>query len=170
MSVAVKDDPKLWASVKAKWMKGSKGGPAGKWNARKAMLAVNEYKSHGGGYVGKRDPNNSLKKWQKEDWGYAGPGGRYLPKAVRVSLTPAERRRENALKRGKLGQWVPYSKSVNEKMKAKGIYGKKAVPKTDTAPKKKTAPKKADTKKKTVPKKAAPKKKTAPKCKSRAKK
>ncbi|MEL0212664.1 MAG: hypothetical protein VW891_19130 [Novosphingobium sp.] len=140
MSVAVKDNPKLWASVKAKWLKGGKGGPAGKWNARKAMLAVNEYKRRGGGYVGKRDPNNSLKKWQKEDWGYAGPGGRYLPKEVRDSLTPAERRRENALKRGKLGQWVPYSKSVNEKMKAKGIYGKKAAPKRKP-PAKKAAPK-----------------------------
>jgi hypothetical protein len=121
MSIAVKADPALWAEVKNKWMKGSKGGPAGKWNARKAMLAVNEYKRRGGTYIGKRT-GNSLRKWQKEDWGYVSPGGRYLPKKVRDELTPAERRRENALKKGKKGQWVPYSTSVNEKMKATGIY------------------------------------------------
>jgi len=107
MSVAVKDDPTLWASVKAELMKGSKGGPAGKWNARKAMLAVNEYKRRGGGYVGKRDPYNSLKKWQKEDWGYADPGGRYLPKAVRVSLTPRSAGARMLSSRGSLASGSP---------------------------------------------------------------
>ena len=121
--IAEKDDPALWARVKSKWLEGEKGGPAGKWNARKAMLAVTEYKNKGGGYVGRRDPANSLKKWEKEDWGYAGKNGRYLPKKVRDALTPTERRRENALKRGRKGENISYSDSVNEKMRAAGIYG-----------------------------------------------
>lgn len=111
--------------MKKKWLRGEKGGEAGKWNARKAMLAVAEYKARGGGYVGPRDRENSLKKWEKEDWGYidGDQGGRYLPAAVRAALTPAERRRENEKKRGKKGEWVPYSGSVVAKMRRAGIFG-----------------------------------------------
>ena len=123
MPTAVRNDPKLWESVKKKWLKGEKGGVAGKWNARKAMLAVAEYKKRGGGYVGDRDPNNSLTKWSKQDWEYVAMGGRYLPKKVRDMLSPAEKRRENSLKRGMKGVRVPYTASVNAKMRAAGIYG-----------------------------------------------
>ena len=122
-SSAVRNDPKLWESVKKKWLKGEKGGVAGKWNARKAMLAVAEYKKRRGGYVGDRDPNNSLTKWSKQDWEYVATGGRYLPKKVRDMLSPAEKRRENSLKRGMKGVRVPYTASVNAKMRAAGIYG-----------------------------------------------
>ena len=77
----------------------------------------------GGGLRRPARPCNSLKKWQEEDWGYAGEeGGRYLPKAVRDALTPAEKRRENRLKRGRLGENVPYSPGVNKKMREAGIY------------------------------------------------
>jgi len=119
MSIAVKLDPGLWARVKQKWTKSAKGGVAGKWNARKAMLAVAEYKKRGGRYAGRRAPHNSLKKWERENWGYISwdHTGRYLPAAVRRALTPAERRRENALKRGHAGEWIPYSASVREKMR-----------------------------------------------------
>ena len=122
MTTAERDDPQLWESVKKKWLRGAKGGVAGMWNARKAMLAVGDYKRQGGGYVGKRDPKNSLTKWGKEDWGYVVPGGRYLPKTVRDVLTPAEKRLENARKRGKKGVRVSYTASVNAKMRAAGIY------------------------------------------------
>ena len=123
-TVAVKANPELWEEVKNKWMKGAKGGPAGKWNARKAMLAVNEYKRRGGKYKGKKDPQNSLKKWEKEKWGYidGDKSSRYLPKKVRESLTAAEKKKEKSLKKGKKGKNISYSKSVNAKMRKAGIY------------------------------------------------
>jgi len=136
-AVAVKKNWALWARVKAAWLRSGKGGVAGKWNARKAMLATQEYKRRGGRYVGPRSPANSLKKWERESWGYvdgedsqgeSNPAGRYLPAAVRAALTPAEKRRENALKRGRAGERVPYSPSVRAKM------GLRARPRGATKP------------------------------------
>jgi len=129
----VRTDPRLWELVRQKWLRSESGGVAGKWNARKAMLAVQEYKRRGGRYVGPRAANNSLKKWEREQWGYidGDATGRYLPAAVRAALTPAEKRREKRLKRGRPGEWVPYSASVNAKMRRAGIYGRRAM----TAPK-----------------------------------
>ena len=40
----IRSNPKLWESVKKKVTKGSKGGKPGQWSARKAQLAVAEYK------------------------------------------------------------------------------------------------------------------------------
>ena len=120
---AERTDPALWERVKRKWLRGEKGGLPGVWNARKAMLAVGEYKRRGGGYVGPRRPGNSLKKWEREDWGYVNgdPAGRYLPAEVRRRLTPAEARAENARKRGRKGEWVPYSEGVLAKMRRAGV-------------------------------------------------
>ena len=121
--IAIKSNPKLWESVKKKWIRGSKGGPAGKISARKMQLAVKEYKSRGGKYKSsKPKTRTSLYKWTKEDWGYVSPKlgksrrGRYLPKIVRKSLTKKERSIENKRKGYKRGKWVPYSKSVTKKM------------------------------------------------------
>lgn len=170
MSVAVRDKPKLWAEIKNKWHRGSKGGVAGKWNARKAMLAVQEYKRRGGGYIGRRSPSNSLKKWELEKWDYIDndPTGRYLPESVRRRMTPAEKRRENSLKRGRLGEWVPYSKSVNAKMQKAGVYSRRrAAAKTAVVRRtttKKTAVRRTATKRpavKRAPKKAPTKKAVA---------
>lgn len=121
--MAKKANPQLWQQIKDAWMRGAKGGPAGKWNARKAQLAVQEYKRRGGTYLGRKDPSNSLRVWTREDWGYVDGDakGRYLPKAVRDALTPAERARENARKRGKKGRNVPYSESVTRKMRQAGV-------------------------------------------------
>ena len=129
MPVTVRTDPRLWERVRRKWLRSASGGVAGKWNARKAMLAVQEYKRRGGGYVGRRAANNSLKKWERERWGYidGDATGRYLPAAVRAALTAAEKRREKRLKRGRPGEWVPYSASVNAKMRRAGIYGRRAA-------------------------------------------
>ena len=126
--VAVKANPRLWESLKKKIQSGSKGGPKGKWSARKSQLLVKAYKSRGGKFKGKKSRNNSLSKWSREKWDYISKSGRkskrgrYLPEKVRKSLTPAEKRRENKKKGSKRGKNVSYSKSVNKKMKKYKIY------------------------------------------------
>ena len=73
----------------------------------------------------------SLKKWTSQKWDYVSKGdkkkpkskrGRYLPKSVRDSLTPAQKAYENRKKRKatKAGkQKAKYSKSVRRKMRGK---------------------------------------------------
>ena len=73
----------------------------------------------------------SLKKWTSQKWDYLSKGdkgkprskrGRYLPKSVRESLTPAQKAYENRKKRkaSKAGkQRASYSKSVRKKMRGK---------------------------------------------------
>jgi hypothetical protein len=127
-TIAKKANPKLWESVKNKVLRGSKGGPAGKWSARKAQISVAEYKSRGGKYIGKKSKSNSLSKWSREKWDYISPSsrrskkGRYLPERVRKSLTKRERSIENRRKGSRRGKNVPYSRSVAKKMKRAGIY------------------------------------------------
>lgn len=102
---AERDDPALWERVKAEVTAGSKGGRAGQWSARKAQLAVAEYKKAGGGYRGKRRDDNSLHQWTEEDWGTASgrdsgdTGERYLPKKAREALSKDEYARTTATKR-----------------------------------------------------------------------
>jgi hypothetical protein len=148
-TVAIRTNPRLWEAVKKKWLRSARGGVAGKWNARKAMLAVQEYKRRGGGYVGRRDKNNSLKKWEREQWGYidGDPSGRYLPAAVRKKLTTREKQREKRLKRGRVGTVVPYSASVNAKMRRAGIYGSVARKRRPAAAPRKRRPAAAPRKK-----------------------
>ena len=73
----------------------------------------------------------SLKKWTAQKWDYITKSdkkkpkkkrGRYLPKSVRQSLTPAQKAAENRKKRkatkaGKVR--AKYSKTVRKKMKNK---------------------------------------------------
>ena len=47
----IRSNPKLWESVKKKVTRGSKGGKSGQWSARKAQLAVAEYKKRGVKYA-----------------------------------------------------------------------------------------------------------------------
>jgi hypothetical protein len=121
--VAIKSNPKLWERIKNRVKAGSKGGPKGKWSARKSQLLVKAYKSAGGKFKGKKSRNNSLSKWSREKWDYINKSGRkskrgrYLPEKVRRSLTPSEKRRENRRKGSKRGKWVSYSKSVTKKMR-----------------------------------------------------
>lgn len=102
---AERDDPKLWDRVKKKVTAGTKGGKAGEWSARKAQLAVAEYKKAGGGYVGRRDADNSLHQWTEEDWGTRSgkpsgeTGERYLPAGARKALSKADYDRTTAKKR-----------------------------------------------------------------------
>lgn len=117
--MVVRTDPALWERVKKELTE--KAG--GKWSARVAQQAVQEYKKRGGGYKGAKPKDNSLVKWTSESWGYAGKEGksRYLPKKVREALTPALRAKENRLKGSKLGQNVAYSAELVKLMKEKGI-------------------------------------------------
>lgn len=104
-TTAKRSDPALWERVKDEVTAGSKGGKAGEWSARKAQMAVAEYKTRGGGYVGKKDPHNSLHEWTEEDWGSKSgkPSGetheRYLPKDAREALSDKDYARTTAKKR-----------------------------------------------------------------------
>jgi hypothetical protein len=95
---AERTNPKLWEEVKDEVKQGSKGGEAGEWSARKAQLAVQEYKKRGGGYSGQKSGENALKRWTDEEWATKSgqpsgeTGERYLPKAARETLTDDEYR------------------------------------------------------------------------------
>ncbi|TCP32685.1 hypothetical protein [Sphingomonas sp. BK235] len=102
---AEKTDPDLWETVKDEITAGAKGGRKGQWSARKAQMAVAEYKKRGGGYKGGKDADNSLHQWSEEDWGTKSgatseeSGERYLPKKAREALSDKEYARTSAKKR-----------------------------------------------------------------------
>ena len=60
MASAVKTKPAMWKRIVASVKAGSKGGPKGKWSARKAQLATARYKKAGGGYKGAKSSSNRL--------------------------------------------------------------------------------------------------------------
>jgi hypothetical protein len=102
---AERTHPDLWEEVKAEVKEGEKGGKAGEWSARKAQLAVHEYKRRGGGYKGRKADDNALTQWTEEEWGTKSgkaseeTGERYLPKAAREALTDEEYRATSREKR-----------------------------------------------------------------------
>jgi Rho termination factor, N-terminal domain/Family of unknown function (DUF5872) len=102
---AEKADPKLWDKVKNKVQREDKGGKPGQWSARKAQLAVHDYKAAGGSYKGKKSADNHLTQWTREEWGTKSgkpsgeTGERYLPKQARKTLSDAEYKRTTAKKR-----------------------------------------------------------------------
>ena len=112
---AEKTDPALWDTVKAEITQGNKGGKAGQWSARKAQMAVQLYKQRGGDYVGDKTEDNHLVQWTEEEWGTKSghasgeTGERYLPKAAREALSPAEYRRTTRKKRADTAKGKQYS-------------------------------------------------------------
>jgi hypothetical protein len=190
-SSAEKTDPKLWEQVKRRVTRSAKGGDPGEWSARKAQMAVQEYKKAGGGYVGKKKEDNSLRQWTKEDWGTRSgkaskkSGERYLPKAAREKLSQEEYDRTTAKKRADTAKGKQFSaqpKDVAKKAAGTRKTGtaarkpatrkastattrKPATRKASAAPRKpaaKAAPKRATgTARKPAPRKAAPKRSTA---------
>ncbi|KAA2244363.1 hypothetical protein [Salinarimonas soli] len=104
-ATAKKSDPTLWERVKAEITKGDKGGDPGEWSARKAQMAVQEYKRRGGGYEGRKSDDNHLVQWEHEEWGTKSgkpsgeTGERYLPKDARKKLSDSEYKRTTAKKR-----------------------------------------------------------------------
>ena len=124
MSEAERTDPDLWETVKDEITKGDKGGDPGQWSARKAQMAVQEYKRRGGGYDedGPSKEDTHLHEWTEEDWGTKSggesgeTGERYLPKKVRMLLTEDEYRRSTEKKRGGKEQFVDQPDDVREKV------------------------------------------------------
>ena len=107
MTEAKRTDPELWEKVKDEITEGDEGGEPGQWSARKAQMAVREYKRRGGGYDddGADREETDLHEWTEEDWGTRSgeesgeSGERYLPKRVRMLLTEDEYRRSTERKR-----------------------------------------------------------------------
>ena len=133
---AERTDPKLWERVKKRVTAGVKGDEKGEWSARKAQLAVAEYKKAGGGYEGDKDNENSLAQWTGEDWGTKSgrksgdTHERYLPKKAREALSDEEYARSTAKKRAdtrKGKQFSAQPKDVAAKS-AKHRGGGKAEP------------------------------------------
>jgi hypothetical protein len=118
LQIAIKANPKLWEKIKKQVTEDSKGGPSGKWSARKAMIAVKIYKDQGGTYVGSKNKSNSLKKWADEKWDYVGKEkhSRYLPEKVRSHLSSSGKRSESRKKNTRYGEWVPYGEEVTKLM------------------------------------------------------
>lgn len=124
---AERTDPTLWEEVKAEIIAGSKGGKPGQWSARKAQLAVAEYKRRGGEYEesGFAQDETDLHQWTQEKWGTKSgeesgeTGERYLPRAIRILLTDDEYARSTAKKRkdgAKGKQFSAQPKDVRDKV------------------------------------------------------
>ena len=124
MTAAKKTDPELWEDVKEEIKQSDKGGDPGQWSARKAQLAVQEYKTRGGGYEddGPDRAETDLHEWTEQDWGTKSgeesgeTGERYLPKKVRMLLTEDEYRRSTKKKRQGDDQYVDQPGDIREKV------------------------------------------------------
>lgn len=119
-ATAKKTDPKLWDKVKKDVTRSSKGGKPGQWSARKAQMAVQEYKEEGGGYEGKKSSDNHLKQWTDEEWDTKSgkksgeTGERYLPKKAREELSDDEYKRSTAKKRADSAKGKQHSKQPKD--------------------------------------------------------
>jgi hypothetical protein len=134
---AHRTDPDLWERVKKKITKSDKGGLPGQWSARKAQLAVQEYKRLGGGYIGKKNKNNSLSVWTREEWGTLSgkpsiqgknaTGERYLPKAAREMLSKTEYDATSDKKRKGIKSGKQFVKNTKKAKEARRIAHKRAL-------------------------------------------
>ncbi len=113
---AEKADPKLWEKMKEKVEASDKGGKRGQWSARKAQLAVHDYKEAGGEFKGEKAPDNHLAQWTKEEWGTKSgekseeTGERYLPKKAREKMSDADYKKTTAKKRTDTAKGKQFSK------------------------------------------------------------
>ena len=136
---AKKTNPKLWETVKAKVTKSAKGGKPGQWSARKAQMAVAEYKKEGGGYQGKKSSDNHLQQWQDEDWGTKSgkksgdTGERYLPAKSRKALTDSEYKRSSDKKRADTRKGKQFSKQPHDVAKKAAAARKSGASSTTKA-------------------------------------
>lgn len=100
--------PELRDRLKAKILRGTKGGRAGEWSARKAQLLAHEYEAAGGGYSGRRSKSQKhLSQWTEEKWttrdGKPAKRGRtmarYLPAKAWDELAPSQQKATDQKKR-----------------------------------------------------------------------
>lgn len=158
-------NPALRERLKQKIMKGTKGGRAGQWSARKAQLLAQEYKAKGGTYKGgKKSAQKHLDAWTKEKWQTSDGKkadrkvkgkrvmARYLPKKAWGKLSAEEKKstNEKKVKGSKKGkQFVANTaKAAGARQQAAiAVHKKQAAKKTASAKKKSSAKKKASTKK-----------------------
>jgi hypothetical protein len=111
-----RSDPQLWERVKRDLTRSDKGGKPDQWSARKAQLAVQEYKRRGGGYRGRKPKETSLEQWTEEEWGTKSgrqsleSGERYLPKRAREALSDEEYRATSDKKRRDLERGRQHSR------------------------------------------------------------
>lgn len=121
----MRNNPELWEKVKEEITKSDKGGLPNSWSARKAQLAVLEYKKRGGTYSGAK-PKDGLAAWTKQDWRTKSgkpsleTGERYLPAKAIKALTSKEyaatsRIKREGMKKGK--QFVKQPETISEKVK-----------------------------------------------------
>jgi Family of unknown function (DUF5872) len=109
-------DPQLWDRVKRDLTRSGKGGKPDQWSARKAQLAVQEYRRRGGGYRGRKPKDTSLEQWTAEEWGTKSgrksleSGERYLPKRAREDLSDEEYRATSNQKRRDLQRGRQHSR------------------------------------------------------------
>jgi len=120
--------PELWNKIKNSITnKEIAGTKAGQWSARKAQLAVKEYKSEGGGYTTKKDPNNSLTKWTNQNWMTKSglPSSqtheRYLPEKAIKALSSKEYEETSKKKKEDYKKGIQHSKQP-ENIKNKVSY------------------------------------------------
>lgn len=123
---AKKTDRDLWEKVKAEVTASDKGGRAGQWSARKAQMAVQEYRRRGGGYdsSGARQEDTHLHQWTEEEWCTRSgkesleSGERYLPRQVRLLLTEEEYARSTRDKQSADGQFSEQPEDIRKKAAA----------------------------------------------------
>jgi hypothetical protein len=97
VSKTKRDNEELWQQIKEYITSiDISGTKADQWSARKAQLAVKLYKENGGGYIGKKDINNSLAQWTEQNWRTKSglpssiSNERYLPSEAIYNLTPQQ--------------------------------------------------------------------------------
>lgn len=125
-SIAVKDDPELWEYVKEEGME-----KFGKWSARLAQWAVRRYKELGGGYIGRKDPENSLTRWSNERWTTKSglpssvTGERYLPEEVIDYLSDEEYRSTSRKKKSDSRRGIQWSRQPDRVARKVSGYRRK---------------------------------------------
>jgi hypothetical protein len=116
-SSAKKTDPVLWRRIVSKVKRGSKGGDAGEWSARKAQLATSEYQKAGGDYEGGKREDTHLAQWGEEH--KAEPPARKSKPAPKDPVV-AEFRRLVNMNRSALSRWLATKRSREAGMRKGG--------------------------------------------------
>lgn len=135
---AERSKPKLWERVKSEITGSGKGGRRGQWSARKAQMAVQEYKRRGGGYRGPKQADNSLTEWTKEDWGTKSgkpstkTGERYLSRKARDRLSAEEYARTTRKKRADTRKGRQFSAQPRDVAKKTAASRSRAAPRNKT--------------------------------------